>query len=359
MSKSLLFIPDISGFTKFVQNTEIEHSQHVIAELLEILIAANTQDLQLAEIEGDALFFYKESSIPSQEKLLAQVETMFTAFYSHLKLLEKNRICPCNACAMAPELELKIIIHCGDIQFINVQNNKKPFGQAVIQAHRLLKNNIDSDHYVLISNELAHELKIPLDYRSRLFNFRQDSENYDDKEIKFMYSDIDKSLLKLIPFEAPKVYNFDRDPNIEFSIDINTSAETVLETITNYKYRDSWVNGVDKFVYNEYEVTRVGSEHTCVINGKHFNFKTITKEVKEDELVYGELTESPPPIDQLYQFYIIKPLENQKCRITAEIFWIAKSPIKKLLLALFVKKQFTKNIQESLTNLKSFVEKIQ
>ena len=60
MKKSLLFLPDISGFTNFVQTTEVEHSQHVISELLEVLIRANTEDLQLAEIEGDALFFSKK-----------------------------------------------------------------------------------------------------------------------------------------------------------------------------------------------------------------------------------------------------------------------------------------------------------
>jgi len=94
MAKSLLFLPDISGYTKFIQTTEVEHSQHVIAELLEILIAANTEDLLLAEVEGDALFFYKEGEIPSQERLLAQIEGMFSAFYSHLALLRENRICP-------------------------------------------------------------------------------------------------------------------------------------------------------------------------------------------------------------------------------------------------------------------------
>ena len=119
MSKSLLFIPDISGFTEFVQTTEVNHSQHVIAELLEVLVEANTQDLLLAEVEGDALFFYKEELV-SSEKLLAQVETMYTAFYSHLKLLEKNRICPCNACSSAPKLQLKIIAHSGNLQHIEV-----------------------------------------------------------------------------------------------------------------------------------------------------------------------------------------------------------------------------------------------
>ena len=93
MAQSLLFIPDISGFTEFVQSTEAAHSQHVIAELLEVLIQANQLELQLAEIEGDALFFYKENELPSQERLLAQIEHIFTAFYSHLKLLEKNRVC--------------------------------------------------------------------------------------------------------------------------------------------------------------------------------------------------------------------------------------------------------------------------
>lgn len=61
MIKSLLFIPDISGFTQFVKTTEIEHSQHVIAELLEVLIDANSLNLELAEIEGDALFFIKKT----------------------------------------------------------------------------------------------------------------------------------------------------------------------------------------------------------------------------------------------------------------------------------------------------------
>jgi hypothetical protein len=114
MKKSLLFLPDISGFTEFVQSTEVEHSQHIIAELLEVLINANEIDLELAEIEGDALFFYKEEDVPSQRQLLDQMEYMFTAFYSHLKLLKTNRICPCHACASAPNLELKIIAHCGE-----------------------------------------------------------------------------------------------------------------------------------------------------------------------------------------------------------------------------------------------------
>ena len=53
--KALIYIPDISGFTKFVTQTEISHSNHIIAELIEIIINANDLNLQISEIEGDAV----------------------------------------------------------------------------------------------------------------------------------------------------------------------------------------------------------------------------------------------------------------------------------------------------------------
>lgn len=356
MAKSLLFIPDISGFTHFVQNTEIEHSQHVIAELLEVLINANTQHLQLAEIEGDALFFYKET-IPSQEKLLAQVETMYTAFYSHLKILKKNRICTCNACATAPDLQLKIIAHAGEIQFIDVNGTHKPFGNSVIEAHRLLKNSIPSDNYVLFSDALNESIGLSLEYKSMLYHFQKGYDQYDSKEISYYYTTIETSNLKIKPFEEPRFKTFSKPASLTFSKTYNVSADVLLEHITNYKYRHYWVDGVDEFLYNENEVTRFGTEHVCVINGKHLDFVTVTKQGKPGQTVYGELTESPPPVDQLYQFYIITPISENECKLEIEIFWKAKSIFKKLLISLFVKKAFIKNTNLVLVKLEEFLER--
>ncbi|MCK8521592.1 DUF2652 domain-containing protein [Aquimarina sp. D1M17] len=354
MNSSLLFIPDISGFAQFVQNTEIEHSQHVISELLEVLIDANTQQLKLAEIEGDALFFYKENEIPSQEKLLAQIETMFTAFYSHLKLLEKNRICPCNACATAPNLELKIIVHAGDLQFITVQSKRKPFGQSVIEAHRLLKNSIVSNNYALISNSVSNRIGLSDNYRSMLYEFDQGEDIYDNKEIRYLYSNIDKTKLKLNAFAIPETVDLKCKPCIEVNKDFDVSAPKLLEYITNYKYRHYWVKGVDKFEYNPDEVTRLGTEHVCVIDGKRLNFTTITKEVQEGELVYGELTHDAP-IHALYQFFIIKPISGSSCMLTVEMYPKAKSLIKKILVSLVMKRAFRKSMQASLHNLQNAI----
>ncbi len=356
MTKSLLFLPDISGFTEFVQNTEINHSQHIIAELLEVLIDANVLDLQLAEIEGDALFLYKEEEVPSLEKLLAQVETMFTAFYSHLKLLEKNRVCPCNACSSAPKLQLKIIAHSGELQFINVHDNRKPFGVQVIEVHRLMKNSINSDNYVLLSKQLADDIELSTNYQSKLFDFKMGENEYDGRKIKYIFSEINKHELKLKPFAQARRIEFNKPPSLYFDKQFPVSASQLLQFITNYAYRHEWVEGVDKFEYNENEVTRLGTEHVCVLNGKHLNFITITKKGKPGQLVYGELTKDAPPVDELYQFYVINPLTQNSCKLEVEIYWKVKSLFKKLILSLVVKKIIRQNTLHALDNLFLFVE---
>lgn len=356
MAKSLLFIPDISGFTKFVQTTEVTHSQHVIAELLEVLIEANTEELQLAEVEGDALFFYREGELLSQEKLLAQIETMFTAFTGHLKLLEKNRICPCNACATAPKLELKIVAHCGDIEFIEVQGNRKPFGKQVIEVHRLLKNSVESDNYVLISKELSSDIELPIYYYSKVFRFKEGKDIYDQKEVEYIYSIIDNNKLNIGEYSTAKEVVLEDNPGIVLDRNFSIAAESLMEYITNLSYRHFWVKGVDKFEYNENEVTRLGSEHVCVINNKHLNFVAVKKKVKPGKYVYGEMTKSIPVADTVYQFYTISPISDNSCNLKIELYWEIRSLIKKLAMMLFAHRIFRKNTENSLNLLDQLVE---
>ncbi len=355
MKPSLLFLPDISGFTEFVQTTEVEHSQHVISELLEVLIAANTENLQLAEIEGDALFFYKENEIPTLEKLLAQIERMFTAFYSHLKLLENNRICPCNACSTAPKLQLKIIAHCGELQFINVQNNRKPFGTEVIEAHRLMKNSVQSDNYTLISNELATYINLQNDYQTTLYHFSKGNDTYDSKQLDYLYAIINKEKLKLHPFQATKIVEHTKAPSFVYTKEFPIAADKLLEYISNFNYRKYWVDDTVSFEFNANEVTRIGTEHVCVIKDKHLNFTSITKKGKPKQLIYGEMTTNPKPVDVVYQYHIISPIDSSSCLLKTEVYLEANSFFKKILLALLVKKVFQKNTIQTLDKLYEFI----
>src|SRR5215207_9479083 len=97
-NKGLLFIPDISGFTRFINETEIDHSRLIIQELLELLINANQLGLEVSEIEGDAILFYKFGDPPPMDELYRQVENMFCAFHRQLVAYNYRKFCQCKAC---------------------------------------------------------------------------------------------------------------------------------------------------------------------------------------------------------------------------------------------------------------------
>ena len=122
---AILFIPDISGFTEFVHHTDISHSRHIISELLELLIDSNIMGLELAEIEGDALFLYKLVDNVDVNSINQQIEKMYLAFHTHIKRYEYQRICHCGACSSAYNLNLKFVVHYGEIEFIQVKDSKK------------------------------------------------------------------------------------------------------------------------------------------------------------------------------------------------------------------------------------------
>src|SRR6476659_2477883 len=154
-NKGLLFIPDISGFTKFVNETEIDHSRLIIQELLEILINANQVGLEVSEIEGDAILFYRFGDAPELEALYRQVEKMFCEFHKNLIVYESRRFCQCQACMSAIDLTLKVITHYGEFTGYTVKNFNKLIGKDIIVAHQLLKNDIDQHEYWLITDPLA------------------------------------------------------------------------------------------------------------------------------------------------------------------------------------------------------------
>src|SRR5690349_2653792 len=82
--RAIILIPDISGFTGFTGATEIDHAAHIITELLELIIASNETDFTLAEIEGDAVLFYRKGEPLQRKQLICQCLRMFANFHQRL-----------------------------------------------------------------------------------------------------------------------------------------------------------------------------------------------------------------------------------------------------------------------------------
>ncbi|HEV8287182.1 MAG TPA: DUF2652 domain-containing protein [Chitinophagaceae bacterium] len=348
---ALLFMPDISGFTQFVNETEISHSQHIVQELLEILIDSNDLNLQISEVEGDAIFFYRLGEKPDLQSLLTQVEKMFTRFHAHLKLYEHQRICPCGACKTAVGLTLKVIAHFGEVAGMSVKDHKKLFGKDVILIHRLLKNSLDKKEYVLFTDQLLEETKhkdLPAWYMPI-----QASEQYDIGNVQFYFSDL-SDLHKTIRVSFP-VYNSSLKTYVAFSEEeiLPVAMEKVFETILNMQQQVAISEDKKKSERSSNdEIMQIGTRHPCLITRN--NSVNIMESVKvETENI--ELVEMNEKGVAGYR-YILKKISPEQTKLSLQML-IKNRPIFKIVFSLVLKSKMMKRFREFFLNLKSYLRK--
>jgi hypothetical protein len=152
-------IPDLTGFTKFMTSTESDFANKVITVLLSKLISANILAMSVAEIEGDAVFFYRKGRLPAVNKVAQQCKLIFETFNevicsfkendpeNHKKYLSKN------------QLGIKMIIHHGQINITKINGRVKLLGEDVILVHKLLKNSVNIPCYILLTDSYLEKLR--------------------------------------------------------------------------------------------------------------------------------------------------------------------------------------------------------
>ena len=349
MKKDVFFIADISGFTEFVKSTEQNHSKHIVRELLEIIIKSNKLGFTLVEIEGDAIFFYGKRGTFSATDLLRQIEQSYLQFKDHLQLYESKRICPCGACTNASKLSLKFISHFGELDFIEINGSKKPYGKDVILAHRLLKNDINSSSYMLFSGIDENMLS---DKRDDI-QWKKLTTSYDDENIKYIYSEL-IFLNDQVKIYRQETYSANDSFNLTRSVEVNYKPEKLLELISNFNLRLKWNKSAYDIIYDAERVNRSGEKHICVIDNKHINFETITSDFGEGKLVYGEVTKSAAPIDELVQFFVISETDSGSL-LETYVYFKLTNIFKKLLYPL-VKIKLTKVVSQTLERIKISAE---
>ncbi len=351
---SLIFMPDISGFTQFVQSVEIEHSQHIISELLELLIDQNELGLELAEIEGDALFYFKFRDVPTPEKVLKQARQMFRAFHKHLTQYETNRICQCGACISATNLKLKFIIHGGEFDFVRVKEIIKPHGAEVIKAHRLMKNNVESDEYILVSDDLKQIWESRDAHLTGDFTWSAGSEMLDLGEVRYWFAQIEEWKANLESIELP-VKKGKETLLFTSTIEIARDLDLLFELISNLKYREKWFPGVDQVDYKKGRVNRRGEKHVCVIGRQDVVFETLKPDLdKQGRRIFAERTVSVPTFRYIDFYFAIQQTETAS-RVKVQVVGSPAGPWSFLLKPL-IAGQMKKQMARQLASLKDLAE---
>jgi carbon monoxide dehydrogenase subunit G len=141
-----LLIADITGFTAFLADSELEHGQAVLVQILQVLIDNLAAAMTLVEVEGDAVFVYLPDAACSRGEWLAElIETTYTEFRDLRQTMVRNATCPCRACASIPGLDLKFVVHHGVFVVQTLAGKTGPVGNDVILVHRLLKNRLGDE----------------------------------------------------------------------------------------------------------------------------------------------------------------------------------------------------------------------
>lgn len=347
---ALLFVPDISGFTSFVKDTEIEHSQHIIKGLLEKLIDANEIGLQVSEVEGDAILFYRFGSPPNAEEFFQQVEKMFVSFHSLLKLIEIQSICQCGACSSAINLTLKIVAHYGTITQTQIKDHTKLFGQDVITVHRLLKNDISHHEYVLFTNMLTDNWKPPSlpQWAHKEEGFQQ----YDVGTINYNYAQL-SPLKQFVPEPAVEEFSIPgvKYPVFYFEENINCSLDQVFNVLTDLPNRMKWMEGAKKIEMLDQGPNHVGTHHRCVVD-KNSPVMVTSAFKKDSQMITFTETDKDR---KMCTVYTLTKLNDGEITLRVDGF-IKDNLILKVMFNLLIKKKVRYIFQESIKNLKRYCE---
>jgi class 3 adenylate cyclase len=160
--ESVIVLADISGYTRFVvmHRSSVIHAEQIVSELIETVTENASFPLTIQKLEGDAAFLtaeVAELSAPAINDVMRQVVAFMAAFRDKQKELFDKSVggCICTACQSIENLRLKTVMHAGTILEKEVSGMIELAGEPVIVAHRLLKNSIEADNYILVTDAIS------------------------------------------------------------------------------------------------------------------------------------------------------------------------------------------------------------
>jgi uncharacterized protein YndB with AHSA1/START domain len=282
IQQGYIVLADISGFTSFMEETEITHSSNILRNLMELIIKHFTPTLDLAEVEGDAVFAYAPDHRVSRGELLFEIiEVTYTAFRDRQRTMEHNATCPCKACRSISNLGLKFITHHGDYVLQEVAGKTKPVGSSVNTAHRLLKNNVGSStgwsSYALFSQASLEQMDIhPVEVHDS-------QESYEHiGEINTSSINLDERYQELI--KQRQIFLSADEADISVPHEFAASPSLLWDWLNDPHKRTRWVKG-SRWEAKERPKGRTGPDaqnhcsnsnmHEQILDWRPFNYYTV------------------------------------------------------------------------------------
>ena len=181
-----ILIADISGYKEFIRLHNLKktsvigkfmasqyesHESKIIADLLEKVIGSIKPVMNLNKLIGNsALFYCEENKNKNQsDEIINIMHKANKTFKEKKSELVFVQACGCEPCTQSKNLKLKILAHKGVFKINKIRNFEEISGEDVILTHRMLKNDIKSNEYWLVTENFYSSLnKINKDIFSKI-----------------------------------------------------------------------------------------------------------------------------------------------------------------------------------------------
>jgi hypothetical protein len=321
-----LILGDITGYTSYVASTELEHSQEILTELLELIITHFKKLLTIVKIEGEARFAYVPSSRLSHgERVFELLETTYIAFRKRVQSIKYSTTCQCKACQAIPKLDLKFFTHYGQYAIQNILGITELVGSDVNLVHRLTKNHVTEktgwDAYALftvislsqlgLNNEGMYKLTENYDHLGDIEACILDlqthySDHLKKKPVIITSEEADKNLS--FEFDVPPINVWDwlTDPEKRTKVD----PDNVWSAVTRKKGRNG-IGAKNHCVHGNNEVTG-----ETILDWQPFEYYSLESIVNLKE---------PTPFDAIITYQFL-PIDNgAKTQVNLHFKFLNKS----------------------------------
>jgi class 3 adenylate cyclase len=269
-----LVLADISGYTGYLAQVELEHAHEILADLLETIIEQFRTILQISKLEGDAVFAnVDEGNLARPESLLELIENTYVAFRRRRDSSQRATTCTCRACQNMQTLELKFFVHHGDYIVQNISGIRELVGSDVNLIHRLTKNHVAENTgwhaYVLFSKKALTSINLALE------GLHEQDESYEH------LGTVSTRTLDLLPryealISAQRVIVTPQEADLVTIHEFNAPLATIWDWLMDIKKRNDSMGemGHWKIVSRNKGRTGTGSSNHCA-HGRGASTETI------------------------------------------------------------------------------------
>lgn len=266
IKNGFFFIADISGYTKFLAETEIKHAKGILESIFNAMLPSLEMPMELSGMRGDAIFAYAiDSEIVSNQFILDMAEKIYCVFSTARDKIEINSSCQCGACTKVNDLDLKVIIHHGEFIVQESKGTKELAGTDVNAVFRLLKNSVEENTglnaYALITCDAIRQMGIAEFFEDNQFY----TETYDHiGEVEYVVHGLKEVYDKRK--QEKKFYVGQNDTQLipETSVITKLSTDVAYTMCSRADLRQIWVaaDAVDEF-NKKGKVVETGSVYHC------------------------------------------------------------------------------------------------